>query len=80
VGVITGWELGLGAAFLLIKLDSFHVQCWNKRSPPLQVGISFLLSISMTLVEYAIGAIISPPPDRLAWAGFPFNACTLAEY
>jgi membrane-associated phospholipid phosphatase len=80
LGVISGWCLGLGVAFLCLKLDSFSLPWWKKQSTSQQIGLIFIFSIFFILVGYIVAALIAPSPDPTAWAGFATSARSLIGY
>jgi membrane-associated phospholipid phosphatase len=79
-GVIAGWVIGLGVVSLLVKLDSISLLWWDNQPASRQVGIVFICSILVILAGYAVGAIIAPSPDPIAWAGFATTARSLSGY
>jgi hypothetical protein len=80
VGVLSGWVLGLGVVFLLLKAESLSLCWWANLSTGWQVGIAFGISMVMILAGDGIRELISSSPDPVSWAEFATQGRSLTQY
>ena len=78
--VLGGWLIGLVVIFLFVKGEPWILPWLNRQSGAGQIGIGFVVSITMILIGWLINLLIAPIPDPPEWAQYALLARGISHY
>lgn len=78
--ILGGWLIGLVVVFLFVKGEPWISPWLNRQSTAGQIGIGFVVSITMILIGWLINLLIAAFPDPPAWADYALKARGISHY
>lgn len=78
--VLGGWLIAVVVILVIIKVEPWALARLNKLPVARQIGLGFGISITMLLVGWLIGELMSTTRDPVLWASYATKARLMSHY